>query len=210
MKNCSMNFVDPMVNGYMSEECLYEAIESYAKEHNLMQTQNALPFAKKWHDGQIRKGGGIPYIYHPLMVAYHALSLGLTEDIIIATAILHDVCEDCGIAVEDLPVDEEVKVAVSFLTKTEEKSATDYYADIAKNKVSTMIKILDRINNVSDMAKGFSNRKMRSYITDTETHIYPLFQTAKEKYPEYTSQIFLMEYHMIGVVSSIKLLVKNG
>lgn len=209
MKTCSMNFEDPLVSGYMSEECLYSYIEEYAEEHGLRQTKNALPFAKEKHEGQTRKGEIIPYIYHPLLVAYHAIALGLDEDEIVATAILHDVCEDCGVAVADLPVNDATKEAVKLLTKTKDKSPENYYADIAENRIATMIKMLDRINNVSDMAKEFSKEKMRRYITDTQQHVYPLFQVAKVKYPEYANQVFLMEYHMVSVVSSVKCLLEN-
>ncbi len=207
MKTCSMNFSDPLVSGYMSEDCLYMHIEQYADEHNLPQVKHALPFAKEKHEGQTRKGGIIPFIYHPLMVAYDAIALGVDDDAIIATAILHDVCEDCGVVEADLPVSDEVKEAVRLLTKSKDKSPENYYVDIANNRIATMIKILDRINNVSDMAKEFSVQKLKDYIADTEVHIYPLFEVAKERYPEYGKQVFLMEYHMISVVSSIKALI---
>lgn len=209
MKTCSMNFVDPLVSGYMSEECLYAFIEQYAEEHQLLQTKRALPFAKKKHQGQTRKGEIIPYIYHPLLVAYHAIAVGLGEDDMVATAILHDVCEDCGVAVEDLPVGDAAKEAVRLLTKTRDKSSENYYADIARNRIATMVKILDRINNVSDMAKEFSAKKLKRYIADTEQHVYPLFQVAKDSYPEYANQIFLLEYHMVSVVSSVKCFIEN-
>lgn len=209
MKKCAMNFVDPLVSGYLSEDCLYTCIEQYANEHNLQQTKKALSFAKEKHEGQTRKGGSIPYIYHPLMVAYHAISLGLDKDAMVSAALLHDVCEDCGVAVEDLPVDEVVKEAVKLLTKTKAKPQGMYYADIAENEVAILIKILDRINNVSDMAKEFSTQKMKRYIANTEEYVYPLFETAKKKYPEYANQLFLMEYHMISVVSSLKCMLKS-
>ena len=210
MKTCSMNFADPLVSGYVSENCLYMHIEQYANEHNLQQTKKALPFAKEKHEGQTRKGGIIPYMYHPLMVAYHAISLGLYEDAMIATALLHDVCEDCGVPVEDLPVDEDTKEAVKLLTKTKIKPQEMYYADIAENAIAIMIKILDRINNTSDMAKEFSPQKMKRYISNTEEYVYPLFEKAKEKYPQYAYQIFLMEYHMISVVSSLKCMLERN
>ena len=209
MKNCSMNFADPLVNGYIREDCLYTHIEAYAKEHNLSETKKALPFAKDKHKGQTRKGGIIPFVYHPLMVAYHAIALGFTEDAIIATAVLHDVCEDCDVAVADLPVEQEVKEAVRLLTKTKETASERYYGDIAENRIATMIKILDRIHNVSDMSKEFSKEKLKKYISDTETHVYPLFAVAKERYPECDKQVFLMEYHIVSVVSSIKSLLEK-
>ena len=209
MKTCSMNFADPLVSGYMSEECLYSYIEQYAEEHNLLETKKALPFAREKHEGQTRKGGIIPYIYHPLMIAYHMVAIGFGNDAMVAAAILHDVCEDCGVEVVDLPVGEETKEAVKLLTKTKVKPQEQYYADIARNEIAIMIKIVDRINNVSDMAKEFSVEKMKRYIANTEMYVYPLFKTIKERYPKYNNQAFLMEYHMISVVSSIKSLLER-
>ena len=77
----------------------------------------ALDFAIMAHDGQTRKKSDIPYIYHPLNLACHALSMGIVEDDIIAACMLHDVVEDCGKELQDLPVDDTVKHLVRLLTK---------------------------------------------------------------------------------------------
>ena len=55
----------------------------------------AVEFATKLHDGQVRKGTSIPYISHPIAVASLVMEHGGTEDETIA-ALLHDVVEDCG------------------------------------------------------------------------------------------------------------------
>lgn len=206
-----INFMDPLSECYVQEEKLYSYIESYAMKSELAQTQQVLPFAKEKHAGQMRKGGKkIPYIYHPLMVAYHAIALGFVDDDIIAAAILHDVCEDCGVAAVDLPANDIVKTAVALLTKNDAKTSKQYYMDISKNKIATIVKLLDRCNNVSDMTKGFSKDKIKKYIACTENEVYPLLQIAKETYPEYAQALFLMEYHMVSVVTSIKYQVEQG
>jgi (p)ppGpp synthase/HD superfamily hydrolase len=55
----------------------------------------ALALAIEAHDGQMRKGTGIPYIAHPMAVASIALEQGADEDQAIA-ALLHDAVEDGG------------------------------------------------------------------------------------------------------------------
>jgi GTP pyrophosphokinase len=55
----------------------------------------ALAYAHQVHQGQIRKGTGIPYVAHVLGVAAIALEYGATEDQAIA-ALLHDAAEDGG------------------------------------------------------------------------------------------------------------------
>lgn len=56
--------------------------------------KKALYFAAEKHDGQYRKGGNVPYITHPVLVAFK-VSKYINDEEIIAGAILHDVLEDC-------------------------------------------------------------------------------------------------------------------
>jgi len=55
----------------------------------------AVDYARRMHDGSVRKGTEIPYLSHPLAVASLVLEAGGDEDQAIA-ALLHDVAEDCG------------------------------------------------------------------------------------------------------------------
>lgn len=55
----------------------------------------AFDFARTIHEGQVRKGGVIPYLSHPMAVCSLALSFGADEDEAIA-ALLHDTAEDGG------------------------------------------------------------------------------------------------------------------
>lgn len=55
----------------------------------------ALEFATRLHDIQLRKGSGVPYLAHPLAVASLVLEAGGSEDEVIA-ALLHDGPEDQG------------------------------------------------------------------------------------------------------------------
>ena len=56
---------------------------------------DALQFAWRLHDGQLRKGTAIPYVSHLMAVASIALEHGANEDEAIA-ALLHDAVEDAG------------------------------------------------------------------------------------------------------------------
>lgn len=205
-----------------SGEQFYEAgqmdtyMSEYANQHNLLQTQKALSFARTQHTGQVRKGSGaVPYITHPLQMACHALALGLTADDLLATILLHDVCEDCGVPPEELPVGEMVQDAVRLLTfqvqagETRAEAKNRYFAAIAGNKEAVLTKLLDRCNNVSFMVWGFSQQKLRDYITETRTFILPLLVEAKTQYPECSSALYLIEYHLCSVVNSIDVLLAD-
>ena len=88
-----------------------------AYRRKMPETLRTLSFAKEKHAGQYRKGdGSVPYIVQPLNLACHALEMGIYDDAVIVAALLHDVCEDCDIAPDKLPVSETVRRAVSLLT----------------------------------------------------------------------------------------------
>ena len=101
-------------------EALYARVEAFALENGCTQTLAALPYMREKHSGQYRKGAGaVPFIIHPLDMACHAIALGLGTDELLATVLLHDVCEDCGIPPEELPVGENVRNSVKYLTFTQ-------------------------------------------------------------------------------------------
>ena len=195
---------------FKKEEHMYTYVKTYAAALGMLQTQRVLPYAKELHSNQVRRGKQrVPFIYHPLLMACHALALGLTDDNLISAAILHDVCEDCGVTPEELPVNEETRQAVALLTKAEQAEDWDaerdrYYAAIAENPIAAMVKLLDRCNNISSMAAGFSREGIIRYIQRTERWVYPLLRETRRRYPQYGNQVFLIKYHLTSVVETIK------
>ncbi len=63
--------------------------------------REAAEFAAKAHGNTLRKGSGIPYIYHPMEVALE-VSLMTSDEDVIAAAYLHDVLEDTSVTPEEL------------------------------------------------------------------------------------------------------------
>lgn len=207
--NQSMNPVERELSDRLfDEERMYAYIEAYAAAKHLEQTMRVIPYAREKHSGQFRKGKDkVPYIYHPLLVACQALALGLDDDDMVSAALLHDVCEDCGVTPEELPVNQRTQEAVALLTKVhsgEKQDKAAYFAAIAENEIAVMVKLLDRCCNVSGMAAGFTRAKMMEYIEETEQWFYPLIQSAKVRFPQYSNALFLLKYHISGVVETIK------
>ena len=197
-----------------SEERMYTQVKAAANAHSLLQTGKALPFAKQHHEGQVRKGkDNIPYISHPLTMACHALAMGIVDDDVLAAILLHDVCEDCGVSPEELPVGEPVQQAVALLTKEKRPGETGqqlnerYYAALRGNRIAAIVKLLDRCNNISAMAIGFSRERIVQYIEETEIYVLPLLEYVKESQPEYYNAAFLLKYHMKSILESLKRLV---
>ena len=60
-------------------------VKTTAKNFKLYNALKAVDYAVKAHEGQKRKRSAVPYIYHPLNLACHALSMDITEDEVIAS-----------------------------------------------------------------------------------------------------------------------------
>lgn len=198
------------------EKRMYTYIKSYATAKSLYQTRSTLAYVRDMHEGQVRKGKDkVPYVNHPLSLVCHAIALGMDEDNLLSAALLHDICEDCGVAAEDLPVNDDTKRSVSLLTKNKkvtkasEEGLREYYERLSEDRIALMVKILDRCNNISNMASGFTVERMASYIIETEEYIYPLLDMADKKYPQYANQLYLIRYHMISVIGALRQLMSK-
>ena len=190
-------------------------MDNLSRIAEMTETYRALYYIRSKHAGQFRKkmmfsDAHVPYIIHPLMMACHAQSMGLSDDTLLSVILLHDVCEDCGVEPADLPFSEPVRRSVELLTKKEDPSLSKeernkvYYSGIAADPVASMAKIIDRCNNVSTMAQAFSDEKLNEYIEETETYVLPLLKTVKQNYLEYNNAVFLIKYHMLSVLESLK------
>lgn len=199
---------------FFSEDHMFTRLMGHAIEENLTETYQALYYARDKHEGQSRKKSphtkeNMPYIMHPLMMACHAHAMGLRDDKILATALLHDVCEDCGVKPEDLPFSEPVRHSVALLTKTESYSCSEedkkqYYDGIATDIRASIVKALDRCNNVGFMAMSFSKEKMLAYVEETEKYVYPLLERIKRDDIKYNDAAFLIKYQLKSTIETIK------
>ena len=167
----------------------YNFIKGYATKNKMRNTLIALALATKYHEGQYRDGGE-PYIIHPLMVCKTLILLNIEQvlrewysrktkewirregDILYATAILHDVIEDCKLPnkgkelVEEYGLEEEILQIVRILSKPpkdknllqdKQYNPEKYFGKILLNWKSTLIKIADRANNCSTMQVYIGN-----------------------------------------------------
>lgn len=195
---------------YIVDE-LYSEVEQKALLLNLKQTLISLPYMKEKHAGQTRKGKDKkPYIVHPLIIAKHAIALGIDDDALIAAILLHDVVEDCGVEAKDLPVGKEVQELVFLVSFFEEEGKTKaeckaaYFEKIAQNEKAAVIKILDRCNNVSSMGTTFSYEKIREYIDETEKYILPIVQDLIQRDSLYKNVAFIAQYQIISIIDTIE------
>lgn len=197
-----------MTGSAFNSEKMYTFLRGYASGAGMKETLKALSVAREKHSGQFRKSGE-PYISHPLVMACNAVSMGIHDDEVIATILLHDVCEDCGVGLAELPVNDTVRRGVELMTfsvmdgETKEIAKNRYYNMLIQSREATLTKLIDRCHNVSSMAGTFSVAKLKAYIDETRQYVLPLLRKAKSRYPEDSDELFLLKYHIVSVVDSI-------
>ena len=203
---------------FKTKDAIYnwEHMKTYVKttayNFKLRDTLKAVDFAVEAHEGQTRKKSDIPYIYHPLNLACHALSMGIMEDDVIAGCLLHDVIEDCGKTLDDLPVSAETKEIVRLMTHGKEdgpdrdKMMDEYYKGLAGNPKAALVKCLDRCNNLTTMAWGLSRERIYRMILETEKYYPELFKVLKST-PDYNGASWLLKYQIESMLDIYKRLM---
>jgi (p)ppGpp synthase/HD superfamily hydrolase len=153
--------------------------------------EKAYKFAKKAHEGQLRKYTGTPYFEHPIRVAGRVAMHPLATEDMICAAYNHDVCEDCGISFLELEVKfgEEVAELVKWLTNPSKGSKLNREARKAMDrehlekapKTAKIIKLIDRIDNLNEMSlaePGFiwkyckESRLLAEVLKDADLELY--------------------------------------
>ena len=187
-------------------------VKTTAKNLGLTNTLKAVTYATEAHMGQKRKKSDIPYIYHPLNMACHALSMNITDDAIIAACLLHDVVEDCGVTYEELPVNDETRELVRLLThcktmpENRDEIMREYYGQIASNPKAALVKCIDRCNNITTMSWALSRDRIYRMIKETEMYFPELISVLKEEV-EYSNAAWLLKYQIESLLDVYKRLM---
>ncbi len=192
---------------------MYTFVKAKAQSAGLKQTLAALPVMREKHEGQYRKGmvDVAPYRVHPLTLACHALAMGLEDDDVLAALLLHDVVEDTGTSLDQLPVGGRVREAVRLVSQNtydvpQPEKDKLYYGGIAEDPLACLVKCIDRCSNLSGMADAFSRKKMRDYVIKTEKYILPLLNVIKGV-GRWNNAYWLLRYQMTALLETFKRLL---
>ena len=194
---------------------MYTFVKGRAQMLGMPKTLKVLDMLRLAHGGQPRwshYGFGTTYMVHPLTMACHALAMDLKNDDVIAACLAHDMIEDSDgrVKLSDLP-EGRVREAVRLLSKNECPYVDDdwmtlYYKDIRKNPLASLVKVLDRVNNVAGMADGFDRRKMIEYTEETDKYFPDLLEVIK-KVPEWNNAWWLLRYQLTTQLETYKRLL---
>ena len=177
-----------------NDETMFTYLRGRLDGPGFEQSRAALVFARKAHAGQVRKSGD-PYFVHPLSMACDAIACKGATDEIIATILLHDVCEDCNIPLSALPVNEVVKHGVKLMTihplRGEEKLETKkrYFNELLDSREAIICKAFDRYANLSDSEGVLTEEAIVKNIRETHELLMPVLKEAKYEYPELSDML---------------------
>ena len=154
--------------------------------------QDVDDFAARAHAGQTRNTGDgtaedVPYIVHPRAVRDVLLlehpDPALHEPWVLATALLHDVLEDCEVHPDAMTAafDANICAAVRALSKEMRmvagavKSDDQYWTVLAQSPlVVRQVKAADRVDNLRSCLKWPRDRLARKYLVETPVKLLPL------------------------------------
>jgi len=205
------------VDGYMAGtistynvDKMYTYLRGFLVGASMHESLKALQFAREKHSGQTRNDGQ-PYIAHPLSMACYAVAIGIKDDNIIATILLHDVCEDCGIPFDNLPVNNTIKQGVKYITVTrfttdrdKKETKARYYNELLESKEAIIAKGIDRYRNLSEAVGGLSEDAIGKNCAETDIYLLPKLKEAKEKWCDMSDIIFVIRTNLRSVNDILK------
>ena len=187
-----------------NESKMYTHLSGFCKGAGMQSSLRALGFMREKH-GQQKRSNGQLYIVHPLWMANYAVALGIKDDNIVATILLHDICEDTAAEVESLPFNETIRKGGKYMTfhqyDGEEKQTAKrrYFNELLESREALMCKGLDRFMNLSTMEGILSEEAIVKNIKETDELLLPVMKAGKEKWPEMSDYFFIMRANIRAV-----------
>ena len=133
----------------------------------MISLKEAAEFARIRH-GKQKRMQGTPYFEHPYAVARILKQKGFSEEYQIA-GLFHDLIEDTTTTYEDILdlTNTNIARAVKLVSKEDGYVMKEYMERIKLDDMARMIKLADRLHNLTD-AKVANSKFQRKYIKETE------------------------------------------
>ena len=164
----------------------------------------------KRHDGR-------DYFVHPIAIAQIALDFEIISrliqdgdsrkaDVILTTCLLHDILEDVPtITKDDLKKDygTDVMVNVDNVSKRDREPFEEYIKRFSSNEISALVKILDRLHNVSTLDKSSLEHRKKQLLETRQVYL-PLTKVYRRQYWEYGNFYFQARLIMTSILNVIE------
>ncbi len=123
----------------------------------------AMDFSARRHSDQRRKGEAeVPYVNHPVRVAWYLVAIaGITDEKVLCAALLHDTIEDTSTTEAELRHEFGDTVTDLVLELTDDKSLPkeerkrlqiEHAPDVSED--AAQIKLADKLSNVEDIGRA--------------------------------------------------------
>lgn len=153
----------------------------------------ALTLAEKYHGDKQRKNGA-PELSHQLAICSYLRTLHrslIRPDLIFIVALLHDTYEDYPKSeteiADQFPEAYPYIKRISKIRDGAKISSDQYFGEMQDCPVCSVVKLADRMTNISTMIEVFDEAKQDHYLNDLTTHFFPMLKHAKRKFPEQDS-----------------------
>lgn len=111
------------------------------------------------------------------------------SDVMLTTALLHDIIEDVGWVYREYIIkeyDEYVYQNIDNVTKREGESMEEYIKRFSSDRISAIVKVTDRLNNVSTLSESSVDHRKRQ-LEETNKYYLPLTKEYRYLYFEDSS-----------------------
>ena len=156
------------------------ALNKDYKEKDKTLIEKAYNFAKKAHEGQLRKSGD-PYFVHVASTGKNLADLGMSSTVV-AAGLLHDVLEDADVTKEELTHEfgEEIVKLVEGVTKLGKvkykgvernvENLRKFFISVAEDLRVLVIKLADRLHNIETLKHVRPDKQKRIALETLEIY----------------------------------------
>lgn len=194
-------------------------LKSYLKGKGYHKALDAFEFAKERTPG-FRNDGVTPSFQHQIEICLFIMTLKEVqfEEDTFVTALLHDVREDpyknaqgvdCYVEHSELVArfGEVSANAVEKLTKEfkgVKKDTQKYFDDIATCPISSIVKLADRIHNMSSMVGVFTIARQQKYVKEIKDYFFPLLKIVRNRFPQQQQSYYSMKTYIKNTCKTIE------
>ena len=182
---------------------MIHVIVGYFRAHKYWEGLDSITFAQEKHGEAMRDNSELKYFCHPILVAYLGVLLNLEPEII-SVALLHDVIEDAHADFSSLPVCASAQASVKAITIMKihpDESKTDvktrYYGRMDEDIDALIVKLLDRLTNLTSMVGTKSHESIVKNIRETEHKLLPAVKRSRKskelKFREKRDVLFVLQ-----------------
>lgn len=188
-------------------------------DHKYFDVRRAITFAETVHDSE--RKDGTPEFSHQLEMLSLALSLHtslLNPYGVYMAIILHDTIEDYPEYQQEISqlFPDTVKYS-RLLSKfvdsdSEDKTYYDYFSQIACCEVCSVVKIIDRIHNLSTAVGVFTEEKLAEYCDEVDKYFLDMMHKAKNSFNQrgvYESLKFMLQTELRIIRSFLNIIKDN-